>query len=79
MPLKPGQTWASLLARRSSSALKRPSVAAAVAARRMVLDTALSGDDGKYERVQFARDDESDSDAMSDAFCSLPSYEQMAV
>jgi hypothetical protein len=45
----------------------------------MVLDTALSGDDGKYERVQFARDDESDSDAMSDAFCSMPSCEQMAV
>jgi hypothetical protein len=75
MPLKQGQTWASLLARRSSSALKRLSVAA----RRTVLDTALSGDDEKYERQQFARDDESDSDAMSDAFCSLPSYEQMAV
>jgi hypothetical protein len=35
--------------------------------------------DGQYERVQFARDDVSDSDAMSDACFSLHSYEQTAV
>ncbi len=35
--------------------------------------------DEQYERVQFARDDVSDSDAMSDACFSLLSYEETAV